>query len=65
MCGWDYDPGVVPYLRRAGLAPRAAATYSSSSQWGWGFRTVRGSIDPKDDLFRLRFVEVVDVWIHL
>ena len=34
---------------------------SAISQWGWGFHTVRGGIDPEDHRSRPRFVEVADV----
>ena len=62
MYGRVYDPGVVPYLRRVALAPRAAATELLISQQRWGFHTVHGGIDPGDSCFCLRFVGVVDLW---
>ena len=35
---------------------------SAITQWGWGFHTLRGGIDPGDLRFRPRVVEVVDRW---
>ena len=35
---------------------------SAISQWGWGFHTVRGGIDPGYHRFLPRFVGVADVW---
>ena len=37
-------------------------TQPAISQWGWGFHTVRGGIDPGDLCFRLPLVTIVDVW---
>ena len=34
----------------------------SGSQWGWGFNTLRGGIDPGDLRFRLWDVGVVEIW---
>ena len=47
------------------LSPRAGSMSLSelaTSQWGWGFQTLRGVIDPVDITFRPRVIEVVDVW---
>ena len=33
-----------------------------STQWGWGFHTLRGAIDPEDLIFRPRVVGVVEIW---
>ena len=40
------------------MSPRQSAT----SQWDWGFHTLRGGIDPGDLRFRTRVVGAVDVW---
>ena len=50
------------------LSPRAGSMsliQSATSQWGWGFHTLRGGIDPEDLLFRPRAVGVVDLWKDL
>ena len=52
--GWDLIPTGWPWLYESRLG--------FSSQWGWGFHTVRGGIDPGDHHFRPRVVGVVDVW---
>ena len=47
------------------LSPRSGSTnlsQSAASQWGWGFHTVRGGIDPGDHRFRPRIVGVIEVW---
>ena len=47
------------------LSPRAGSKSPSQSAitlWGWIFHTVRGGIDPGDQLFRPRVVGVVDIW---
>ena len=61
----------LPQVRRdLGIGPRGnsrralascAPTKSAISQWGWGFHTVRSSIDPEDLRFRPRVVGVVQV----
>ena len=35
---------------------------SATSQWGWGFYTLRGAIDPGDLRFRLRVVGFIEIW---
>ena len=35
---------------------------SATSQWGWGFHTLRGGIDPGNLRFRPQVVEVVEIW---
>ena len=77
MHGRISDPGMGTYpplvQRDLGIGPRgssrrALAPYHMSpsqseiTQWGWGFHTLRGSIDPKDPRLRPRVVGVVDVW---
>ena len=62
-----FSPGAAgPRLRPEGqLSPRAGSmspSLSEISQWGWGFNTLRGGIDPGDLRFRLRVVRVVDIW---
>ena len=57
-----YDPGMGYYRPRGALVLCTIPSQSAIGQWGWGFHTVRGGIDPGDRLFRPRFVGVVDVW---
>ena len=45
-------------------SPRASSMsliQSATSQWGWGFHTRRGGIDPGDLCFRPRVVGIVEV----
>ena len=35
---------------------------SAITQWGWGFHTLRGGIDPGDVSFRPRVVGDVEIW---
>ena len=56
------DLGVGP---EGQLSPRAgpvSPTQSEITQWGWGFHTARGGIDPWNLYFDLRFVEAVELW---
>ena len=61
MYGRIHDAGVGPYPPRAALDLRTPRWGLGRSQFGWGFHTVRGFIDPGDRRFRPRFVLVVDV----
>ena len=60
---WHLD--VVPM----GKSHRALAlrkhSQSATSQWGWGFHTVRGDNDPGDRRFRPRVDGVVDVCMEV
>ena len=47
------------------LSPRAGSmslSQSATSQWGWGFHTLRSDIDPGELRFRPRVVGVANVW---
>ena len=47
------------------LSPRAGSMsliQSATSQWGWGFHTLKGGIDPGDLCSRPRGVGVVEIW---
>ena len=47
------------------LSPRAGSMSPSQStitQWGRGFHTLRGGIDPGDLRLRPRVVRVVEIW---
>ena len=46
------------WLSAGSISPSQSAT----SQWGWGFPTLRGGIDPGDPHFRPRFAGVVETW---
>ena len=46
---------------RAGPANRRLR-FSNKPEWNWGFRTVRGGVDPGGRPFRPRFVGFVEVW---
>ena len=35
---------------------------SATSQWGWGFHTLRSGIDPGDPRFRPWVVGVLEIW---
>ena len=56
MHGRIYDPGMVSYPPGVALTLRTPV---------WGFRTVRGGIDPGGHRFRPGFVIIVDVWKDL
>ena len=71
------DPGMgtyPPLVRRdLGIGPRGnssnelapchmSPSQSAITQWGWGFHTLRGGIDPDDLCFRPRNVGVVEIW---
>ena len=56
MYGRIYYPGVTSYPPRVALGRRTPGWGLASSQWGWGFHTVRGGIDPGVHHFRPRFV---------
>ena len=61
------SPGVAGPRRCAErqLAPRAGSmspNQSEITQWGWGFHTLRGGIDPGDLRFRPQVVGVVEMW---
>ena len=43
--GFSYDPGMGPYPPQVALAPLTPA-YHAIGQWVYGFRIVRGGIDP-------------------
>ena len=60
--GRIYDPGMGPYRVQVALALFSSPSQSSIGRWGWGFRTVRGGVDPEDHHFRSRVVGVVHVW---
>ena len=50
---------------RRQLSPRAGSTslnQSATTQWGWGFHTLRGVIDTGDLPFRLWVAGVVEIW---
>ena len=49
-----------PILRGCGRA--SILPPSATSQWGWGFHTVQGGIDPGNRRFRPRHVGIVGVW---
>ena len=56
--------GTSALARGAKPSPRAGSMRPSRSaitQWGWGFHTLRGGIDPGDLRFRPRVVGVVEV----
>ena len=60
--------GYPPRVRRE-LSPEATldarwlhGPQPISNQWGWGFDTLRGGIDPGDLRFRPRLAGVVNVW---
>ena len=64
MCGRIYDPGMRPYpprVRRKSTNP----SQSAIDQWGWGRHTVRGGIDPRDQLFVPGVLGVVDVYFEV
>ena len=67
--GWEllFSPGAAGPRRwpEGQLSPRAgfmSPSRSAITQWGWGFHTLRGGIDPGNLRFRPRVVRVVDVW---
>ena len=62
MYGGTSDPGMGPCRPRVALALFSSPSQSSIGRWGWGFRTVRGGVDPEDHHFRSRVVGVVHVW---
>ena len=39
-----------------------SSSQSAITQWGRGFHTVRGGIDPENLFFRPRVVGVVEIW---
>ena len=55
--GWM---GSYPLLMA--LAPYTSPSQSSRTQWGWGFHTERGGIDPGGHRYRARVVGVVYMW---
>ena len=58
MYGILYGPGrerYPPRVRRNSTNP----SQSAISQWGWGFHTMRGGIDPGDHRFPSRLVGVL------
>ena len=63
MYGRISDPEMTTYPPQVALALRTPGWDLASSQWGWGFHTVRGGIDPGDHHFRPRFVELY-IYIH-
>jgi len=60
-----YSPGAAgPRWPEGRLSPHAdsmSPSESAISQWGWGFHTVRGYIDPRDHRFSSRVVGIVDI----
>ena len=58
MYGGIPDPGMRYYPPRVVLALRSAGWGLASSQWGWGFHTIRGGVDPWDHRFYPRIVVV-------
>ena len=61
MCIRD-SPGIAYYPPRAAVAIRTPGWGSASSQWGWGFHTMRCGIDPGDHHFCRRVVGVIHAW---
>ena len=65
--GWEISSPGVAGLRRlpeGQLSARAGSMSPSQStiiQWGWGFRILRGGIDPGDVRFRPRVDGVVEI----
>ena len=56
------EPGRWP---KGHLLPRAGSmspSQSATTQWGWGFHTLRGGIDTDDLSVRPRVVGVVGIW---
>ena len=65
--GWEHIlpgcGGTAALVRGATLAARwLHEPQSAITQWGWGFHTLRGGIDPGDLRFRPRVVGVVEIW---
>ena len=55
--------GTSALARGATLAERwLHEPQSAITQWGWGFHTLRGGIDPGDLRYCLRVVGVADAW---
>ena len=57
--------GGASTLSRGATSPRVgcmSSGQSATSQWRWGFHTVRGGINPGDLRFRPLFVGVVEIW---
>ena len=56
--------GTSALARGATLTARCSMSSSPSAiiQWGWGFRTLRGGIDPGELPRRPRVVGVVEIW---
>ena len=60
------SPGAVEPRRwpEGQLSPRAGSISPSQSaitQWGWGFHTLRGGIDPRDLRLRSRVVGAAEI----
>ena len=53
--GWEL---ILPGVRWLSTIP----SQSAITQWGWGFHTLRGGIDPGNLRFRPRVVGDLDVW---
>ena len=51
------DPGMGSYPPRVALALRVSGWQVPISQWGWGFHTIRGGIDPGNRSFHPRRLE--------
>ena len=51
--------GILSSLDAAGST---TPSQSAICQWGWGFHTVRGGIDPVNHRVRSRFVGGIGVW---
>ena len=51
------DPDMASYPLEVALALRNPGWGLARSQWGWGFNTVRGGIDPGDHYFHPGLVD--------
>ena len=65
MYGGISYPQTAYYPPRVALDLRNPGWDLARSQWGWGFHTVKGDVDPGYHRFHPRFVGVVDVWKDL
>ena len=66
--GWNLSSPDAAGRRRwpeGQLLPRAgymSPSQSAIAQWGWGFHTLRGGIDPRDLRCRPRVVGFAEIW---